>query len=98
MQFDVVAVGGGFAGMIVANRCAQLGLRAVVLEKDKAARYLCNSRITMDRLHGRPVQRVHFRAPCGGGDRRCGRKIAAVLKFTALTEGRYAAVGARENC
>ena len=32
MDTDVVAIGGGLAGLIVANRCAELGLRALVLE------------------------------------------------------------------
>ena len=32
-QYDVVIVGGGIAGMIAANRAAQLNLRAVVLEQ-----------------------------------------------------------------
>ncbi|MSQ50527.1 MAG: FAD-binding protein [Betaproteobacteria bacterium] len=51
MQFDVVAIGGGFAGLIGANRCAQLGLRAAVLEKETADRYLCNSRYTTGIAH-----------------------------------------------
>ncbi len=51
MQFDVVAIGGGFAGLIAANRCAQLGLRAVVLEKESGERYLCNSRYTTGIAH-----------------------------------------------
>lgn len=51
MPFDVVAIGGGFAGLIAANRCAQLGLRAAVLEKETAERYLCNSRYTTGIAH-----------------------------------------------
>lgn len=51
MQFDVVAIGGGFAGLITANRCAQLGLRAAVLEKETADRYLGNSRYTTGIAH-----------------------------------------------
>ncbi len=51
MQFDVVAIGGGFAGLITANRCAQLGLRSAVLEKETAERYLCNSRYTTGIAH-----------------------------------------------
>jgi fumarate reductase flavoprotein subunit len=51
MQFDVIAIGGGFAGLIAANRCAQLGLRAVVLEKETGERYLCNSRYTTGIAH-----------------------------------------------
>ncbi|MFM9967133.1 MAG: FAD-dependent oxidoreductase [Burkholderiales bacterium] len=51
MQFDVVAIGGGFAGLVVANRCAQLGLRAAVLEKQSEEEYLCNSRYTTGIAH-----------------------------------------------
>lgn len=51
MQFDVVSIGGGFAGLIAANRCAQFGLRAAVLEKETAERYLCNSRYTTGIAH-----------------------------------------------
>ena len=51
MPFDVVTVGGGFAGLIVANRCAQLGLRAAVLEKEIDARHACNSRLTTGIAH-----------------------------------------------
>lgn len=51
MAFDVIAVGGGFAGLIAANRCAQLGLRAAVLEKETAERHLCNSRYTTGIAH-----------------------------------------------
>ncbi len=46
MQFDLVAVGGGFAGLTAACRAAQLGLRTAVLEKESAERYHCNSRYT----------------------------------------------------
>jgi fumarate reductase flavoprotein subunit len=46
MQFDLIAVGGGFAGLTAACRAAQLGLKVAVLEKETADRYLCNSRYT----------------------------------------------------
>jgi fumarate reductase flavoprotein subunit len=46
MTFDLVAVGGGFAGLTAACRAAQLGLKAAVLEKESADRYHCNSRYT----------------------------------------------------
>lgn len=51
MRFDVLAIGGGFAGLIAANRCAQFGLRAAVLEKETAERYLSNSRYTTGVSH-----------------------------------------------
>jgi fumarate reductase flavoprotein subunit len=51
VKFDVVCVGGGFAGLITANRCAQLGLRAAVLEKQSEPAYLCNSRYTTGIAH-----------------------------------------------
>ena len=46
MQYDLIAVGGGFAGLTAACRAAQLGLKVAVLEKESADRYLCNSRYT----------------------------------------------------
>ena len=50
-QHDVVVVGGGLAGMIAANRAAQLGLRAIVLEQGTAEKYLCNTRYTGGTFH-----------------------------------------------
>ena len=50
-QFDVAVVGGGLAGMVAANRAAQLGLRAAVLEQGSDERYLCNSRYTGGSFH-----------------------------------------------
>jgi len=44
IEVDVVAFGGGFAGLVAANRAAQLGLNAVVLEQQPEDVYLCNSR------------------------------------------------------
>jgi len=49
--FDLIAVGGGVAGMVAANRAAELGLVACVLEKGKDDRYLCNSRFTGGTFH-----------------------------------------------
>jgi fumarate reductase flavoprotein subunit len=45
--WDVLVVGGGLAGLAAANRAADHGLRALVLEQGEDATYLCNSRITM---------------------------------------------------
>lgn len=50
-QYDVVIVGGGLAGMIAANRAAQLDRRAVVLEQGTAEQYLCNTRYTGGTFH-----------------------------------------------
>ena len=43
-SFDVVVVGGGLAGLTVANRCAEAGLKVAVLERGAEERYPCNSR------------------------------------------------------
>ena len=48
---DVVIVGGGIAGMIAANRAAQLNLRAVVLEQGTDEKYRCNTRYTGGTFH-----------------------------------------------
>ena len=44
MHFDLVAIGGGFAGICAAVRGAELGLRTAVLEASTDERYLCSSR------------------------------------------------------
>ncbi len=43
-EFDLVAIGGGFAGLIAALRGAELGLRTAVIEQGTDERYLCSSR------------------------------------------------------
>ena len=43
-EFDLVAVGGGFAGLVAAVRGAELGLRTAVIEQGTDERYLCSSR------------------------------------------------------
>lgn len=48
---DVAVVGGGIAGMVAAVRCAELGLRVLVLEKGEDERYCCNSRFTGGAFH-----------------------------------------------
>jgi fumarate reductase flavoprotein subunit len=51
---DVVVIGAGIAGLIAANRAAQLGKRVVVLEKSAEEKYLSNSRYTYGTFH------IHF--------------------------------------
>jgi fumarate reductase flavoprotein subunit len=51
MQHDVIVIGAGIAGLVAANRVAQLGKRVVVLEKGEDERYLCNSRYTYGTFH-----------------------------------------------
>ena len=50
-QHDVIVIGAGIAGLVAANRSAQLGKRVIVLEKSKEERYLCNSRYTYGTFH-----------------------------------------------
>jgi len=50
-SYDVLIVGGGFAGLIAGNRVAELGLKPLVLEKGHEALYLCNSRFTGGFFH-----------------------------------------------
>ena len=51
IETDVVVVGAGMAGLVAANRAAQLGLKVLVLEQGEADKYLCNSRYTGGTLH-----------------------------------------------
>ncbi len=44
LEFDLVAIGGGFAGLVAALRGAELGLRTAVVEQGEDSRYLCSSR------------------------------------------------------
>ncbi len=50
-EYDLIVIGGGIAGMVAANRAAELGQRTVVLEKGTAEKYLCNSRYTYGTFH-----------------------------------------------
>jgi fumarate reductase flavoprotein subunit len=51
VQHDVIVIGAGIAGLVAANRAAQLGKRVIVLEKSKEEKYLCNSRYTYGTFH-----------------------------------------------
>src|ERR1700730_11180030 len=51
VQHDVIVIGAGIAGLVAANRAAQLGRRVIVLEKSKEEKYLCNSRYTYGTFH-----------------------------------------------
>src|SRR5579863_413891 len=44
LDFDLVAIGGGFAGLCAVVRGAELGLRTAVLEAGADAGYPCSSR------------------------------------------------------
>jgi fumarate reductase flavoprotein subunit len=44
LDFDLIAIGGGFAGLCAALRGAELGLRTAVLEAGADDLYLCSSR------------------------------------------------------
>lgn len=48
---DLIVIGGGIAGLVTANRAAQLGLKATVLEQGSAEKYLCNTRYTGGTFH-----------------------------------------------
>ncbi len=51
IDWDVIVIGGGIAGLVTANRAAERGKRAAVLEKGTAEKYLCNSRYTYGTFH-----------------------------------------------
>lgn len=48
---DVAVVGGGLAGLVAANRCAQLGLRTALLEKGPSPEGDSNARISTGLFH-----------------------------------------------
>src|SRR6266567_6217213 len=74
MDFDVIVIGGGIAGMVAANRAAQLGKRVAVLEKSTEEKYICNSRITYGTFH------INFTSPVTNED-------DLVRKIESCTEG-----------
>jgi fumarate reductase flavoprotein subunit len=50
-EAEVTVLGGGLAGLVVANRLAQLGRKPLVLEKGADEKYFCNSRFTGGAIH-----------------------------------------------
>lgn len=50
-EFDLIVVGGGFAGLTAANRAQELGLRTVLIEKSADKQYECNSRLGGGVIH-----------------------------------------------
>jgi fumarate reductase flavoprotein subunit len=51
MDADVIVVGAGFAGLTLAARAGELGLKAIVLEQGDGEDYPCNSRYSGGMLH-----------------------------------------------
>jgi fumarate reductase flavoprotein subunit len=83
--YDVVVVGGGLGGLSAACRAAQLGLRAVVLERGTEPQYACNSRYSGGILHisqhnvnepAESLQQVIAEATLGQADPELGRALA----------------------
>ncbi len=50
-DIDLICMGGGYAGLAAAARAAQLGLKAIVLERGSAELYACNSRVAGGVMH-----------------------------------------------
>jgi fumarate reductase flavoprotein subunit len=50
-DYDVIIIGAGIAGLVTANRAAQLGKHVAVLEKSTEEKYICNSRYAYGTFH-----------------------------------------------
>ena len=50
-EYDLISMGGGYAGLAAAARAAQLGLRTAVLERGSDELYACNSRYAGGVMH-----------------------------------------------
>jgi fumarate reductase flavoprotein subunit len=51
VDYDVIVIGAGLAGLAAGNRAAEFGLRVAVLEKSPEEHYLCNTRLTGGFFH-----------------------------------------------
>ena len=49
--YDLIAIGGGIAGLTAASRASSAGLRVAVLERGTDEQYACNSRFSGGILH-----------------------------------------------
>jgi fumarate reductase flavoprotein subunit len=49
--YDIIIIGAGIAGLVTANRAAELGRRVAVLEKSTEEKYICNSRYAYGTFH-----------------------------------------------
>lgn len=92
---DLIAVGGGLAGLAAANRAAEGGLSALVLERGAEPDYFCNSRIAGGLLHvafrdmTRPADEIRASvAESVGGD---GDPATALSELLAEDAGRVLA-------
>ncbi|MET0634163.1 MAG: FAD-dependent oxidoreductase, partial [Xanthobacteraceae bacterium] len=89
-DYDVIVIGGGIAGMVAANRTAELGKRVAVLEKGTAEKYICNTRYTYGTFH------VNFTDVMSGENQLYDRIVACTDGFARKDLARTVAVyGAR---
>ena len=49
--YDIIIIGAGIAGLVTANRAAELGRRVAVLETSTDEKYICNSRYAYGTFH-----------------------------------------------
>lgn len=90
MAPDALIVGGGLAGLVAANRLAQLGWRPLVIEAGERAGYLCNTRICGGVFH------VAFRTVAQRPDvlaqqiaeRTCGNARPDMVRLMVANTGR----------
>lgn len=88
--YDAIVIGGGIAGLVAANRAAELGKRVAVLEKGTAEKYLCNTRYTYGTFH------INFSDVMAGEDQLYDRIVACTDGFARKDLARTVAIyGAR---